>query len=308
MTWRRTRSRSRINDHGLEERGEEKERRGVDGRNITVLNDSARRLGSVPGMQPEEKNASEQDSSSNSSEAKRGDVPFGGTELGQTEHQPPPVTRNITFAADVAAPVARSPNHDRVPSMPTAEQNIAFLEKQRNPRGNEILRIPGPRESDRGQDPEALRDDPNTPLSPEVEGQYRHIMFPHTEPIRTRSNAPGMSFARTGTGRSQAASSALEKNTSAYRLRRNSASFSGFHRTGTTQAVVPAYLSWQPTIGRNSAFVDLTEEQREELGGIEYRSLKLLAVILIGKRSVSQLPAVEANALTCTQAILLVGT
>jgi potassium uptake Trk family protein len=42
------------------------------------------------------------------------------------------------------------------------------------------------------------------------------------------------------------------------------------------------YLSWQPTIGRNSAFVDLTEEQRDELGGIEYRSLKTLALILVG--------------------------
>jgi hypothetical protein len=43
------------------------------------------------------------------------------------------------------------------------------------------------------------------------------------------------------------------------------------------------YLSWTPTVGRNSAFVDLTEEQREELGGIEYRSLKLLAIILVCK-------------------------
>ncbi len=40
------------------------------------------------------------------------------------------------------------------------------------------------------------------------------------------------------------------------------------------------YLSWEPTLGRNSAFPDLTEEQREELGGIEYRSLKTLALIL----------------------------
>src|SRR5262249_46472877 len=42
------------------------------------------------------------------------------------------------------------------------------------------------------------------------------------------------------------------------------------------------YLSWTPTIGRNSAFVDLSEEQREELGGIEYRALKTLAFILVG--------------------------
>lgn len=41
------------------------------------------------------------------------------------------------------------------------------------------------------------------------------------------------------------------------------------------------YLSWQPTLGRNSQFVNLTEEQREELGGIEYRSLKTLAKVLI---------------------------
>ena len=51
-----------------------------------------------------------------------------------------------------------------------------------------------------------------------------------------------------------------------------------------TQQREPAsypYLSWQPTIGRNSAFIDLTEEQREELGGVEYRSLKTLAIILV---------------------------
>ena len=41
------------------------------------------------------------------------------------------------------------------------------------------------------------------------------------------------------------------------------------------------YLSWQATTGRNSAFLGLTEEQREELGGIEYRSLKTLAKVLI---------------------------
>ena len=41
------------------------------------------------------------------------------------------------------------------------------------------------------------------------------------------------------------------------------------------------YFSWTPTIARNSNFVDLTEEQREELGGIEYRALKLLLWILV---------------------------
>lgn len=41
------------------------------------------------------------------------------------------------------------------------------------------------------------------------------------------------------------------------------------------------YLSWSPTVGRNSAFVDLTEEQKEELGGIEYRALKVLSKVLV---------------------------
>ena len=41
------------------------------------------------------------------------------------------------------------------------------------------------------------------------------------------------------------------------------------------------YLSWAATTGRNSAFLGLSEEQREELGGIEYRSLKTLVKVLI---------------------------
>lgn len=40
------------------------------------------------------------------------------------------------------------------------------------------------------------------------------------------------------------------------------------------------YLSWTPTVGRNSTFVDMTDEQKEELGGVEYRAIKLLIKIL----------------------------
>ncbi|CAI4034299.1 hypothetical protein SMKI_10G0860 [Saccharomyces mikatae IFO 1815] len=41
------------------------------------------------------------------------------------------------------------------------------------------------------------------------------------------------------------------------------------------------YLSWQPTIGRNSNFLGLTRAQKDELGGVEYRAIKLLCTILI---------------------------
>lgn len=41
-------------------------------------------------------------------------------------------------------------------------------------------------------------------------------------------------------------------------------------------------LSSQVTIGRNSMFQNLTKEDRELLGGLEYRALKLLLKIVIG--------------------------
>ncbi|KAK7429080.1 hypothetical protein QQZ08_004295 [Neonectria magnoliae] len=41
------------------------------------------------------------------------------------------------------------------------------------------------------------------------------------------------------------------------------------------------YLSWTPAIGRNASSIRLTSEQRDELGGIEYRALKLLLVLLL---------------------------
>jgi hypothetical protein len=44
------------------------------------------------------------------------------------------------------------------------------------------------------------------------------------------------------------------------------------------------YLSRQATMGRNSQFHNLTAEDRELLGGIEYRALKLLLKIIIGKQ------------------------
>lgn len=56
----------------------------------------------------------------------------------------------------------------------------------------------------------------------------------------------------------------------------------------TSQQQQPAlndkpFLSRQATIGRNSQFKNLTSEDREALGGIEYRSLKLLLKIVIGE-------------------------
>lgn len=43
------------------------------------------------------------------------------------------------------------------------------------------------------------------------------------------------------------------------------------------------YLSREATIGRNSRFLNLSHEDRERLGGIEYRALRLLLRIVLGK-------------------------
>lgn len=63
----------------------------------------------------------------------------------------------------------------------------------------------------------------------------------------------------------------------ALRRRRNSSPAS---RTARSEVALP-YISFQPTIGRNSAFMSLTKEQRAELGGIEYRATKTLCWVLV---------------------------
>jgi len=45
------------------------------------------------------------------------------------------------------------------------------------------------------------------------------------------------------------------------------------------------YLSNQVTVGRNSSFHRLSTQDRERLGGIEYRALKLLLKIVSGTTS-----------------------
>ncbi|EDO18129.1 hypothetical protein Kpol_1031p33 [Vanderwaltozyma polyspora DSM 70294] len=52
-------------------------------------------------------------------------------------------------------------------------------------------------------------------------------------------------------------------------------------RPPLSRTMSTTYLSWEPRVGRNSVFVGLTKAQKEELGGVEYRSLKVLVWILL---------------------------
>ena len=44
------------------------------------------------------------------------------------------------------------------------------------------------------------------------------------------------------------------------------------------------YISFSAVVGRNSRFTALTDEQKDELGGVEYRALRVLLYIVIGVR------------------------
>ncbi|KAM0793243.1 hypothetical protein ACM66B_000706 [Microbotryomycetes sp. NB124-2] len=54
------------------------------------------------------------------------------------------------------------------------------------------------------------------------------------------------------------------------------------HMTIDGRAKPVSYISFDAVVGRNSKFHNLTEAQQEELGGVEYRALKVLLKIVVG--------------------------
>ena len=207
---------------------------------------------------------------------------------------------NIMWADSVKTPLRRresdamdSPSA-RLPG-PDKEKSIAFVENQRNRHPKEgTLRIPGPRDFDRGLVPERITDS----LAREVT-RASHEDDHCSSRRRSRSMSLGEANAdapkfkshitfdgpqRATTGASVYRKSDPDAPNSNMHLRNRSRSrtiASFFTKDKEEEEDPMPYLSWAPTIGRNSNFVDLTEDQREELGGIEYRALKLLAIILV---------------------------
>lgn len=188
----------------------------------------------------------------------------------------------------------------RVPAQLSPEHHIAFLENQRKSKG--ALRIPSPREYDRGGVPEALEDgeeetnEQAQPPSPQSDrrrsstssdqaDQVGPLEGPHitiNEPDMPRSRTRGSTFPRLDTRPTVADTGDVNEATGlGPSTTRNT--FRGIWRSLTQEQdrSTQPYLSWNATVARNSNFIDLTEEQRDELGGIEYRALKTLAVVLI---------------------------
>lgn len=202
-----------------------------------------------------------------------------------------------------------------LPGLRPNTEHIAVLERQRK-LDSGVLRIPGPRDVERGVKPEELvhRDDddavrPNflsrertrdtleqprlwsaggdrpqtiTIEEPVRPSRHEHKIEEVAEDLEAAAHTLSpLKYRRRSRGR--AGSESLQPVTS---QTSSSATRNPLHRIKTALTFgkdddpMP-YLSWQPTIGRNSAFVGLSEEQREELGGIEYRSLKTLAIMLL---------------------------
>ncbi|KAB2568855.1 Potassium transport protein 1 [Lasiodiplodia theobromae] len=158
-----------------------------------------------------------------------------------------------------------------------APRQIVFAEGTRPPPSSKALRVPSPREREKGQPLEEVPD----VLSDEDEDMDKITR------VTTSEEPAGLTRRRTRAGPSLASARSIERVASSMfvlgadpspqrpSMSRRSMSIS---RTSTDAP----YLSKQVTIGRNSEFYNLTAEDRERLGGIEYRSLKLLLKIVVG--------------------------
>ncbi|PYH49842.1 potassium ion transporter [Aspergillus saccharolyticus JOP 1030-1] len=223
------------------------------------------------------------------------------------------------FARKLAFGLGNGVGSLRVPAQLSPEHHIAFLENQRRNKG--ALRIPSPREYDRGGVPQVLEEDEDAapPAKPaemesdaerspgdtragsgnedeadrnnaeddeEEDAQSRRLDGPHitiNEPEMFRSRTRNETFPRMDSRPTFKETKDETDNSPLARSTTRRPTFSSVFRSLTQERERPTqpYLSWNATVARNSNFVDLTEEQRDELGGIEYRALKTLAVVLI---------------------------
>lgn len=316
--FRRTRSRSRTKTEAKNEQDVEKQPQGVRGRSIVVLHRNNAHNAKEDGASTANLKKLDESEPTSASSSSHGENPDPSEQQEQQEqrsiNEAPSLHREVTFADEVGeVGELRNPTQ-RLPRRPSAEEHIAFLENQRNP-NKRTLRIPGPREFDRGDVPETVAEDEDGgALSHKVTSPIDDTASTSGGPVKRNItiDEPKHPRQRTGTGLSRISVPSQrsnhfthekttspngddeEKPPSSAWLKARTGTLSSLRHWGSREpGPATPYLSWQPTIGRNSAFVDLTEEQREELGGIEYRSLKTLAIVLV-----CQLPLDASQGLT----------
>lgn len=270
---------------------------GIRGRSIVVLHkDTGQKIGN------RDLDKLKDDSASSSSQGQKNE----GVESPVVEapRKTPTFRREITFADEVNKVESDDGKPPILPKQLSPEQHIAFLENQRNPKDKGALRIPGPKDYDRGSEPLQL-DSVEEDVDLDGQDSPTEIRENPMRPMRTRVTIDAPDHPRLTVDTSQKPTMFRHGNDNSVQTpaeetvppsarfsRARSGTFSTVKNWGTTENEATPYLSWQPTIGRNSAFADLSEEQREELGGIEYRSLKTLAVVLVCKTFPSLCPGV----------------
>lgn len=283
--------------------------KGVNGRKITVMLNGARSRITNDGMLLEGNrslaNEQRRVPSSQSPSQPRTDGP---------DETPEPRKPEIKFAHTVTKSDGLGEDTLKLPPARSEQEHIAFLERQRKG-DDEVLRIPNPRDAERGMLPKRVEagddeepdagDPPAGASAPTAAADNRQQAITIEEPDRNKlqqsdsdelvedvkAAAHAFSFLKlrmpqflSHTGSKHHSTEAESSGTAtASKARSRRQSFQSM-RTAFSRDKVEGtpYLSWEPTIGRNSAFPDLSEEQREELGGIEYRSLKTLALVLTG--------------------------
>lgn len=274
--------------------------KGVNGRSITVMHNgqSSRMTNDGILLNNNTKDGEESGSSAMSGAAYSN---------GNANSSPHDTRRSgITFAETVKRSDGLGEDAAKLPPVRSEEeQHLAILKRQRE--DNEVLRIPGRLEAEQGLRPELVErgehdDHAALEATRSQVSEFRPQAITIEEPDRDKMRAAKES-GDTIVDEAKAVASALsflrprkprfmsekDKKThheedavhvGGWRVQRRQTlhalktALSGDKDDGTP------YLSWEPTIGRNSAFPDLSEEQREELGGIEYRSLKTLALVL----------------------------
>ena len=297
----RTLSKRKSEMKAEQERSMGDEERGVGNRRIKIMRSAS---GHAAGGVIEDEHTFQETNGNAGVDIRRPPSSTDDEDLDPLERPKTPVhtNSNIMWADTVKTPIRRRESDtidspaDKLPK-PDKEKSIAFVQSQRNRHPTEgALRIPGPRDFDRGLLPERVTDD----LTREVT-QASHEDDDHRPPRRrSRSMSVGQANGdapkfknhitfdgpqRPTTGASVYRKPDPDAPSANMHLRNRSksrtfASFFTKDKDIEEEDPMP-YLSWAPTIGRNSNFIDLTEEQREELGGIEYRALKLLAIILV---------------------------
>ncbi|CAK3828938.1 Potassium transport 1 [Lecanosticta acicola] len=212
--------------------------------------------------------------------------------------------RGITFADEVNDG-NETKELARIPEQRDLSKHIEFLERQERDKSDPgTIYIPGPRDFDRGEVPKRLNtedairrlhsrdtlasgdenerrksvageDDQQAPL----EDQHRTAIT-IAEPEHPGHHDRNEDRPSTADAEKNRRSRRFSFSEGTRNFSRTLTNLTKARSSDRPEDPMP-YLSWTATTGRNSAFLGLSAEQREELGGIEYRALKTLAGILI---------------------------